>query len=263
MNTNNFFSAKRFGLVFRNDFLENKKLYFLGLLFVFGIVLIVALGVGGVLYEEECKLLYKGILSVNNYDPMHVNMLALFYMGSIVFTCVVASFSFSKMKSKQGRIADLTLPASHFEKFLVRRLNTVVLNMLAFVIVFFIADFLRVVIFEILYPDLSISLTSIINDVPSDGRRLFKMWFFNLVLLQSIYFLGSVCMPKYSLIKTFVVVMLVTICYSVLLMWLVVMNDTSLRTNENIEYWYSGMTIINYIVAYYRYRESEVIHRLF
>lgn len=262
MNTNNFFSAKRFGLVFRNDFLENKKLYLLGLLFVFGIVLIIAIGVGGVLYAEKCSQFYKGVL-IGNSDPMDVNMLTLFCLGSIVFTCVVASFSFSKMKSKQGRIADLTLPASHFEKFLVRWLNTVVLSMLAFVIVFFIADLLRVFIFGILYPELPISLTSMIDFAFSEEGRIFKMWLFNLMLLQSVYFLGSVCMPKYSLIKTFVVVMLVTICYSVFMMWISLFNDAKLQTSEHIEYWYCGMTIINYIVAYYRYRESEVIHRLF
>ena len=126
MSTNNFFSAKRFGLVFLNDFLENKKLYILGLVFIYGVLLFLAIGVGTVAYKYVYDELLKGHVEWARTDYLYNEIKYCFMYGGIIVSCVVASFAFNKMKDKKGRIGNLTLPASQFEKYMVRWLVTVV-----------------------------------------------------------------------------------------------------------------------------------------
>ena len=88
--------------------------------------------------------------------------------------------------------------------------------------------------------------------------------------VQSAFALGSVLFPKGSFVKTFVIVAIICILF-----FLVVTGTSMIFTPENnrptpltqeqfeimISCIFSAIVLFNYIMAYYRFKEMEVINR--
>ena len=231
-----------------------------------GILLFLAIGVGTVAYKYVYDELLKGHVEWARTDYLYNEIKYCFMYGGIIVSCVVASFAFNKMKDKKGRIGNLTLPASQFEKYMVRWLVTVVLSMLAYVMVFVLADTTRCMVLKAIYsdlPDTAIALFPCYKVFTIRGLYEWRLFISIMLFCQSIFFFGSAVMLRYSLIKTFAIMMIGLVGYSIFMVWIVEFADYHSVLSENACYWFFAMAAANYVLAYYRYREAEVIHRLF
>ena len=99
----NIFNAKRFGLLFKKQLTENYKTYLMGLTVLVGVML-----VGGsflvYLIPEPIDLGMQTVLFV-----------FIYFLAGTIFTSTI----FADVSDRKKALSYLTLPASHFEKFIV------------------------------------------------------------------------------------------------------------------------------------------------
>ena len=285
---NNIFNIKRFGLVFRKDFMENRKLYVLFFLTMLGIMAIYSI-IGTINYCHQL-----GNTAVYNYMLHHRYLLIFFSFTFFTGGLLFASTFMMPMNSKLKMLSFLSSPSSNFEKYLSRWIIVTIGYVIAFFIAMWIADFLRVTVANVYYPDLEIKFLDLTKLIyPRDDNRLgeylmskidFKIWVFIYFFFQSLFLLGATFWEKASFVKTFVVLSVIVFVYIMLCRWTIllsyeeglegfgrVLNSLNPFTkNENAEKPFivlvctvlSVFTLTNWILAFFRFRESEIIKRL-
>ncbi len=118
---NNVFNPKRFGRLFIKHTVEHYKSYLMSLGVLIGVLL---LGIGFFTY-------------INNDGPMNMPMqTGLFAIVLLLAGTMFTSTIFADMGDKKKSVSALTLPASHFEKYLVGWLYSYVLFQLIFLAVY-------------------------------------------------------------------------------------------------------------------------------
>lgn len=260
---NNTFSLPRFGLVVKKDFIENWKFYALGALLIFGVLVLFIMLFG---YDVYAGRLSSDI-KANNMDEFRI---AAFSGFLYTFAIVLASISFKSLKNKTGRIESLMLPASHFEKFIMRWLITVVLYPVIYIVIFVISDAVCVVALRAIYPEEGminmLDMSDIYTSFPDISTCVNAYAYY--LCIQAFYMLGSVVMPKLSFVKTSAVLFVLVLLY----VWtIVVCNDiffspyrrVGLEPNQiGLNVCLIVFAVAMWVVSYFRYKESEVIHRL-
>lgn len=254
---NNTFNISRFGLVLRKDFQENKKLYALGALLIFGSLATMMILVGYDIYDRNTNTWSEAEAT----GCMEMVRTGLFFGFLYLFTITLASTLFSKLKFKTGRIEALTLPASDLEKFMSRWIVVTIVFPIMYVLLFYLADMLYVLVLKTVYPyattieQLNIgqfNFLSIDNNVAVVTIYL---------CVQAVYVLGGVMMPKLSFVKTSCVLLVLTIIYT---NFMTGVADV-LKTGANITVVacsFAIYAVLLWIIAYFRFKETEVIHRL-
>ncbi|MCC6817030.1 MAG: hypothetical protein IT267_11505 [Saprospiraceae bacterium] len=177
MSTNNFFSSNRFIILVKREVLLNYKV----LLVVLGsIVGIITLGMSWAHWYEAVQS--NGF----NSDNLIV---------SLAFLCIIwASISFVEIINTSGRQHYLSIPASHFEKLLSKWFTISLILPILFIILYIVYAYLCTV---------GINIFSSRNiDQPSFVIKDIIQGFSWLIVVQSIFYLGSISWPKYSLFKT-------------------------------------------------------------
>ena len=279
---NNIFNFKRFGLVLSKDFRENRKKYLLQWLTMFGILTVVFM-----LYS------YRALQGNHNpdFNQVFLQMSSFLFLGFGVF---FASTSMNSMREKTSRIAYLTMPASNLEKYLSRWLIVTIGFIIFFFIALWMADAVRVVYCHYRNPELDIrflDFTKLVNPEETINFRVYAFFskeFFAFCLclyffLQSLFILGAAFWQKASFVKTFsAIVVLVILFYFINWgMIKIVHHDFDNFGNqlgpfltakffdfsENIFFLIGAclfipFTFFNWIVAFFRLRESEIIKRL-
>lgn len=142
----NNFDPRRFTLVLKRDLLENRKRYLLGSVAIF---------LANFLATSFCFYAvsrYGETSSSNTYgNPalargMAVSLVHFLYWGGLLFSL---SRTFSNLKTKQGRIASLMLPATNLEKYLSRVLIHTLFYTLAFILAAILADLARMGVYSL------------------------------------------------------------------------------------------------------------------
>ena len=259
---NNIFNINRFGRLFIKHTVEHYKSYLMSLTVLLGVML---LGGGFITY------LIPG-------DSMDVGMqTALFTSVLLLAGSIFASTIFADLGDNKKAMASLTLPASHFEKYLVAWLYSV----LIFVIVF-TAGFYLILLFLVNLKHFSGPTPEIFNVFNSTNDVGFQMYLL-FALLQSIAFYGAICFKKLHFIKTafafFIVIAILVLTNQVLLSILLrrsvlpTMPFGMLRFMENNQEkaislgQHQGdyalclitiLIIIFWVAAYYRLKEKQV-----
>lgn len=109
-----------------------------------------------------------------------------------------------------------------FEKFFSRWLVSTVVLLVVFFITFELADYTRVLVYSLIYPDVKeVILPVNLGDLVGSGKRWYlfhKTYELTLVLsiycfVQSLFVLGSSVWPKNSFLKTFVSVTIIVLIY--------------------------------------------------
>jgi len=100
---NNFFNSKRFGLLFRKHCAEHYKTYLMASAVLLGVLL-----VGG------CFMVYLIEMPIDT-QVQTVLFVPIYFLAGTIFTSTI----FADMSDKKKAVSTLMLPASHFEKFLV------------------------------------------------------------------------------------------------------------------------------------------------
>lgn len=268
----NFFSISRFMDYCRKDMVESWRTNLLRVAMMFGIMVVIFVWTGYVQYEYKYDV-----------DPLVEISLYVFLWLGLICGCLAASFTMEKMKSKTGRLSVLMTPATSFEKFFSRWLISTIVYLVIFLIAFKLADYTRVLIYSLAYPEKMVVASELkylfaiegeyalakYTDCSVKGLILVGYFFF-----QSCFVLGSSIWPKNSFIKTFVTGFSVTVIYALILGGIAKLlfdnASGSVPDNGDPEFMVKSIsytvgiffTLLNWVLAYYRFKEAEIINRL-
>ena len=205
---------------------------------------------------------------------------------AFAFGCLSASLLMEKMKNKTSRLSALMVPATPFEKFFSRWLVSTIVFLVVFLIAFKLADYTRVSIYSLIYPDAKGAILPVnLGYLVGSGKRWFlfnETYELIFVLsiycfIQSLFVLGSSVWPKNSFLKTFVAVTIIVLIYVVvgIAVGNMLFNGSH---NRDCSYIFSSITeqqafnlasiafvlfaLVNCTLAYFRFKESEIIQRM-
>ena len=120
----NQFNLTRFGRLFKKHTTEHYKEYFMSLVVLLGALTLVI-----------------GFLSFMEKRPLTVSAQSvIFCFGLVAAGTIFTSSVFSELGDKKTAISALTLPASHFEKYLLAWIYSFVLFLIFFVAAFYLID---------------------------------------------------------------------------------------------------------------------------
>ncbi|MDE6265551.1 MAG: hypothetical protein K2M11_10475 [Paramuribaculum sp.] len=205
MNNDRFSIARTLNL-FRLYFIENRNFFFICAAALTGILICVALSIAtDVNYMNN-------IHKFHELDPAISYLLPIYIVLGYVFAALGASFMFSGLKSKQGRINALMIPALSSEKLVSRMILFVVIYPVFFLVALLFAEFIRYLFMYFkpheapvtpLYMVFSNSALLSYCTPVKYPHLIPCMLFVGAFAVQSFFVLGSVMWPKYSALKTF------------------------------------------------------------
>lgn len=243
----NIFDINRFGLLLRKKLIDGKSAMLYELL---GLVAVLALLFG--------LVAASGMVSAQS-------QLVIFKIGIAVLGIVYADRAFNETKNRVKGMFYLSTPASHLEKFLSALLYTSLFFPIAFMLVFLAVDGLFYVVLNgtglvHMQSILSIGSMDVLNSVR------------DLLLLQSVFMLGSIWFKKRSLLKSAIAI--VGFYALIAIVFLLVLSpkfgsynglsmDVGMDQNEfinqilfNLFNWL--LPVYFWVVAYFRLKEKEI-----
>jgi hypothetical protein len=125
---NNTFNLQRFALLFKKHTIEHSRSYLLSIAVMFG----------------ASVLLLEFNAFINHSVLKHTTQSAIFSAVLLLVGSIFASLSFTTLGNRQQAISTLTLPASHFEKYLLQWIYTFVIFQLVCLGIFYVADIIVV-----------------------------------------------------------------------------------------------------------------------
>lgn len=271
-----FFDWHRFVNICRKEMVEGWKANLLRMVLMYGVLAIALIWNAYVEYDD-----YRGREAIER-NVWAFGVMA-FLWGITVMGCLSASFTMERMKTKTSRMAMLMAPATMFEKFFARWLVFTFGFLVAYLVAYKLADWTRVLIFMAKYPDMGcitqVPLGSYMvgrgdgvghwTVFPDCGHFIVAVsgYFF----LQSCFVLGSSIWPKNAFLKTFTAGVVMVIAYALirtmLANWLCKGGYVDLdKPSEGTVLalataFFFAMALFNWVLAYFRFKESEIIHR--
>ncbi|MEJ7780077.1 MAG: hypothetical protein WKF68_10845 [Daejeonella sp.] len=121
---NNVFNASRFGQLFRKQTVENYRNYLISVVVLFGML--------AVFY-----FLFVLGIDVRNAEMRKIGL----YIFYVLAGCIFTSSIFSDYGQKRKAISSLTLPTSHFEKFLVGWMYSFLIYTIIYCLVYAAVDY--------------------------------------------------------------------------------------------------------------------------
>ncbi len=176
---NNIFNINRFCRVFIKHTAEHFKSYLMSLTVLIGVMLL-----GG------CFITYMIFDSFMPIAMQSVLFMSILLLAGTIFTSTI----FADMGDNKKATASLTLPASHFEKYLVAWLYSVVIFLVVFIGSFYLILLLMVNLKH--FPGQTPQLFNVFHN--QNGAPVFLLF----ALLQSIAFYGAIRFKKLQFIKT-------------------------------------------------------------
>lgn len=272
-----FFSPSRFMNLCRKEMVENWKPGVLRVAMMYGVMAITFVWNGHYTYKH-----FTPLQSVEHpdVDPAWPFLLRAFVVFFVIFGLLAASFTMEKMKAKTGRLRVLMTPAAPFEKFFSSWLLSTLVYVVVFLIVFRLADYTRVLIYMVSYPDFKViapvdfgwlvgkeSGVSVYRTTNGMLGHVCAYLFF-----QSCFVLGSAVWPKNSFIKTVATGVTITIVYGLIIAGVAHLvfperfNYHPGISDETIGYIAAVVALcfalMNWMLAYSRFKESEIINRM-
>lgn len=171
-------SITSISILIQRQFIEHKRIYGIGTLVLFALLMFMFL----VIHQWQDS--FSG--AVQN---------GVFIIGLFVSGAVFSSTMFGELSSKQSAIWFLGIPAKHSEKVLLSVLLSVPLFLIAYLLIFYLANFIY------LYT-LAENGSAALLDV---SRNNFYEFFFQYVVFNGVILLGGVIFNTHSLIKTILV----------------------------------------------------------
>lgn len=212
-------------------------------------------------------------------DPGAEDMAPLYIIFLFIYGCLCASTMFDELKSKEGRIRLLMRPALAIEKFISRLIIYVVLFFIVYTVTVMITDGVRCALtamrfpeFKYITPIYSVIYTGIMKSMMPENTSLLQgliLCFGFYLAVQSFFVLGAVIWPKLSYVKTFGVFTALFAFYVIFIVWVAskltasytISDPKVFRTHFYIILFFLtyGATALNYLLAWLRLKETEVI----
>lgn len=250
--------ADNFMLTAKKELIDNKKAIVLGIASCWAICILMGLLMG---YNGSGG----GIIEVSVFCVMFS-----------ITGCIVGSLTFSNMKSKESRINALMLPASTFNKFIVRWIAVVPALFLIMLAGFYIGDLTRIFVNWALDTSAQYRHYIQVTDLwvilsfgyEEEGGIILTNVLLSYFVIQSIYIFGAILWPKLSFIKTLVALWVVQTVFSIILISLGRNFCFSLNfTGESAVWCITIAQIIIllgfYTLTYLRFKKSQVVYKLF
>jgi hypothetical protein len=259
---NNIFNLGRFSKLFIKHTVEHYKSYLMSLTVLVGVML---LGGSFITY-----LIPGGFMDIGMQSAL---FMSIFLLAGTIFTSTI----FADLGDNKKAMGFLTLPASHFEKFLVAWLYSVVIFVVVFTGSFYLILMFLVYLKPI--PEQTPQLFNVFDNVNKAGFTMFLVF----ALLQSIAFYGAIFFKKLHFIKTafafFIGLAILILCNKIILGLLLgrsvlpTMPFGMLRFMENSrekainlgrnqgDYamcLIAVLVIVFWLAAYYRLKEKQV-----
>lgn len=268
------FSMRRFGRLLVTDLTSNAKKYSMWLGLIVGVIVALAviaiIGNSSIITSKTYHI--EDYYSLIERDPVANFMQDIFYFSLFITVTVAASQTMQNLSTKTSRINALMLPATQLEKFLSRWIIFIPLFLAAFLLSFQVIEWARVMFEMMIFgSDANIhSLNVMWLLFPEDDAER-DLIILSIVFLQSIFVLGSTIWPSNTLVKTVCALFVAgvgltlfgSLCGNILLdsrynYTLDISDETAWTISRSLV---SVFTLINYIIAYFRYKEIEIIQR--
>lgn len=273
------FCMPRFINLCRKEMVENWRSNVLRIVLLYGVMAVILLWNGYFEYRGN----YPSYYLERNEDSAWRFALVAFMWFLWGFGCLSASFTMETMKTKTSRLSVLMTPATLFEKFFCRWMLSTVVFLIVFLITFKLADYTRFLIYSLSYPDLKVIAPVKLTHLVGDAKGYYTLCRTSIELIavvavyfffQSCFVLGSSIWPKNSFLKTFAAGSIITISYTIIAYFLskalwgdtfshlsgVYMSEESMLNLLIIASTF--FALLNWALAYYRFKESEIIQRM-
>lgn len=182
MQTNNVFSAGRFGLYMRKHLVDNYRIY----------------GMSAIVLTVLLLIMLLLNLSDNfRVQPAIGRLIPLYFIGMFMTGFIFTSLSFSELANKPQGIDYLLFPASQLEKYL----STLLVTTLGFQLIYHFAFYLAYLgIDAIVVSHSGQHMKNDLGEAFGHGSLvyIYYAWFFG----QAVMLLGAIYFQKYTLIKT-------------------------------------------------------------
>ena len=275
------FSPERFNRLFRLEMKRDSRSNLMWLAVIFGLFILLAVQLTTFReynYADKNSEIYSWY-----YNDYTANvMFVFFWIGLFLAGCFSASMMMHPIRDKESAIPSMMLPASQLEKFAVRWLTYVPIFIVVYITGFLIIDFLRVAFCTVTHPtaiNIKYAFESLFSDSDKALGTICGLAAF--LSYQSLFVLGSAIWPKKSFIKTFLALIVLNGICSIYFTSLALalfepnMNYVPAWLENWLENFEPTRTMVacavttvslifssvNYVLAYYRYRESEIIQR--
>ncbi len=248
MNNTKTFSFKRIALLMKKSLYERKSNLIRGFAVLFGLFAIIY------------------IISQRAHAFPTLVLKVLFFSGLYIMGILVAGLAFPNLRTKEKTISYLSLPASHFEKFLAEFLLTTICFVVAYVALFYLFNIL-VVWGSQLY-DINAELLNIDNLLKNSDKKISEI-IFTFFIFQIIFFIGAITFKKAPPMKTAFFLFIAGAALSVYLGVLakILIGSNVIGPNNFFEDYtwakigkygfYYALTPILWIVAFLKIKEKE------
>ncbi|MDE6581613.1 MAG: hypothetical protein K2K47_03685 [Duncaniella sp.] len=195
----------------------------------------------------------------------------------MVFGCIAGSMMFGGMSTPRLRLSVLMTPASTLEKYAARWMTYVIVYAVSFVVLFVLADILNFVIFSVVLRQADFVIP-FLGTLRPECYELFHWGLYcgMYLIFTSLFALGSLLWPKKSLLKTFFALAVIMLVYWMIGYWAstmapeaaigggYILEDRNITADGINKAWFTIgliLSIIIYVLSYYRFKESEIIDR--
>lgn len=260
-------SLRRLGLVMKHDLRSNMKSYLLQITFLWIAMLVV------ICFALPHSIYYPSEFSIPSTMHTLENWFFVFLFGS---GCLFASTMGNDISTKDRRINTLMLPASMLEKYLAQWIKFVIVCPLVFYVGWLLMNVLGNCIIGLIFGATKVPVMDISN-VAETARMDFEDMMHLLLLylcVQSFFILGAAFWPRFSCIKTAIMMWVISMVEA-FLVWLVVIrpmiSSKGFLANEGIvsnDYEnlficvLIAITLFNWIFPYFRFKETDVVQRI-
>ncbi len=209
-------------------------------------------------------------------DPLWGLLDGCFWVGVSALACVGTGMMFEPLGKKTTAISVLMLPASQLEKYLSLIVISAILPVAIFVLGFELLDLMRCLSINLVYLDTAPAALippSYIFDGFSEDAVIGIIF---LALIQSFFALGSCVWPRRGVAYTFIYLIITSLVFALwggFLLKLMLSNlmdahgtgsfsvDFDDTSHCTAEIFMIIAALTNYVIAYYRFKESEIINR--
>lgn len=257
--------------------IENKKTFLMlwGIPLLALLTLIVVMGVssGAYLYDYD------------SYDSMSFPNLFLMMATFVLMCCITASRGLSNTSNKEMAIQSLMLPVSEKERYIARLILYVPVYTIAFAVGVVLVEFMRFGILSVIYPHSEnlhmLNLSYFFSDEGTINTSCVE-WclLFYFIGIQSFFFLSGAIWPKIGMVFSFVFFVAIFLINIVLASIVFTSGigahydyfpETQMRDWSTEDFTHFNVALsavfcaiscgINYILAYFRCKEREIINR--
>lgn len=204
-------------------------------------------------------------------DPMEGYMETFFWLGFVFASCIFSSQVFAPLGSKGGSISNLMLPATQLNKYLIRWFLFVPVFIIAYTACFELVDLIRYIVLYYKLPNCDRLELCGFSFLPYEALDRSMSIVFTL-LLSSFFVLGSSIWPKRAFVYTALsLAALAALCTIVATVYFMsILNGANQSAYNHFDSNALGWTLvgmgiigilINYTLAYFRYKEIEIIQR--